>query len=151
MEVSNIRFKEDAVRHEQNDMLITRETDYAVRTIVYLAKDPDQVASATEIAKAMHIPKSFLAKILQRLVRCGMLTSSRGASGGFRLIKKASEISLLDILTAFQGPAGINTCAVDKKRCKLSSTCAVHPIWVDIRKEVEARLKRETIEKIINR
>jgi Rrf2 family protein len=132
-------------------MLITRETDYAVRTVVYLAKDPDRVVSATEIAHAMHIPKSFLAKILQRLVRCGILTSSRGANGGFRLIKKPMEITLLDIVMAFQGPAGINTCAVDKKRCRLSATCAVHPIWVDIRKEVEARLKRETIGKIINR
>ncbi len=132
-------------------MLITRETDYAVRTVVYLAKDPDQVASATEISKAMHIPRSFLAKIMQRLVRHDLMTSSRGASGGFRLAKKPSEISLLDILTIFQGTTGINTCAVDKKRCKLSSTCAVHPIWVDIRKEVEARLKRETISRIISK
>ncbi len=132
-------------------MLITRETDYAVRTVVYLAEDPGQVASAAEIAKAMHIPRSFLAKIMQRLVRHGIMTSSRGAAGGFRLLKKPSEISLLDILTIFQGATGINVCAVDKKRCKLSNRCAVHPIWVDIRKEVEARLKRETISRIIGK
>lgn len=132
-------------------MLITRETDYAVRTVVYLAKDPDQVASATEIAHAMHIPRSFLAKILQRLVRSGILTSSRGAYGGFRLIKKTSAISLFDIMMAFQGPAGINACAIDKKRCRLSANCTVHPIWVDIRKEVEARLKQETIDKLTSK
>ncbi len=137
--------------NERIDMLITKETDYAVRTIVYLAKDPDQVASATQIAKAMHIPRSFLAKIMQRLVRHDIMTSSRGAAGGFRLTRKASEISLLEIMMIFQGTTGINVCAVDKKRCKLSSTCSVHPIWVDIRKEVEARLKRETIAKIISR
>lgn len=130
-------------------MLVTRETDYAVRTVLYLAKNPDHQASATDIAKAMHIPKSFLAKILQRLVRSRILTSSRGARGGFQLVPSPSEISILSIMEAIQGPACINVCAVDKRRCGLSDTCMVHPIWVDMREEVEARLRYQTIDKLI--
>jgi Rrf2 family protein len=126
-------------------MLVTRETDYAVRCILYLAQDRDRTASVTEVARAMHIPKSFLAKILQRLVRNGILESVRGAQGGFRLAMKPSEISLLAIMEAIQGPAVINVCAVDSKRCKMSAACAVHPVWVEIRKEVETRLKKQTI------
>ena len=132
-------------------MLVTRETDYAVRTVLYLAKNRNRMASVTEVAHAMHIPKSFLAKLLQRLVRSRILTSSRGVNGGFQLVQKPSEITLLSIMEAVQGPAGINVCAIDSKRCKLSSTCAVHPVWVEIRKEVEKRLKRETIGKLIDR
>jgi Rrf2 family protein len=132
-------------------MLVTRETDYAVRTVLYLAKNRDRTASVTEVAKAMHIPKSFLAKLLQRLVRSHILTSSRGVNGGFQLAQLPSEITLLSIVEAVQGPAGINVCAIDSKRCKLSSTCAVHPVWVEIRKEVEKRLKREKIGKLIER
>jgi Rrf2 family protein len=132
-------------------MLVTRETDYAVRTALYLAQQDGRMVSVTEIAHAMHIPKSFLAKLLQRLVRSHILASSRGAKGGFLLAQKPSEISLLSIMEAMQGPAGINVCAVDSKRCKLSSSCAVHPVWVEIRKEVEKRLKRETIGKLINK
>jgi Rrf2 family protein len=132
-------------------MLVTRETDYAVRTVLYLAKNRDRTASVTEVAKAMHIPKSFLAKLLQRLVRSHILTSLRGVNGGFQLAQLPSEITLLSIVEAVQGPAGINVCAIDSKRCKLSSTCAVHPVWVEIRKEVEKRLKRETIGKLIDR
>ncbi len=126
-------------------MLVTRETDYAVRCILYLAQEHNRIASVTEVARPMHIPKSFLAKILQRLVRNGILESIRGAQGGFRLAMKPSEISLLSIMEAIQGPAVINVCAVDSKRCRMSSTCAVHPVWVEIRKEVETRLKKQTI------
>ncbi len=130
-------------------MLVTRETDYAVRTVLYLAKESNRIASVTEVAHAMHIPKSFLAKILQRLVKSNILTSMRGVNGGFRLAQKASDISLLSIMEAIQGPAGINLCVVDSKKCKLSATCSVHPVWVDIRKEVERRLRKQTIAELV--
>ncbi len=126
-------------------MLITRETDYAVRTVLYLAREQDRTASVTEVARTMHIPKSFLAKILQRLVRSRILKSRRGVNGGFQLARKPSDITLFSITEAIQCPAGINLCAVDSKKCKWSATCSVHPVWVDIRKEVERRLKKQLI------
>ena len=132
-------------------MLVTRETDYAVRCVLYLAREKNLVANVTEIAHAMHIPKTFLAKILQRLIRCKIVGSLRGMHGGFRLEKKPADISLLDIMEAIQGSSGINVCAVDSKKCNLSSSCAVHPVWVDIRKQVENRLKNETIDKLLRR
>lgn len=130
-------------------MLVTRETDYAVRTVLYLARERDRNANVTEIAQAMHIPKSFLAKILQRLVRHHILQSMRGVKGGFMLAKKPSEITLLAVMEAIQGPAGINVCAIDSRRCRMSSTCSVHPVWVEIRKEVERRLKKQTIATLV--
>jgi len=131
-------------------MLVTRETDYAARCALYLAKCRDRVASVAEISDAMHIPKTFLAKILQRLVRGGIVESIRGARGGYRLIKGPADISLLDVFIAMQGRAPVNSCAIDKKLCRMSSTCAVHPIWMDIRKEVEKRLKHVTFEMLSN-
>ncbi len=130
-------------------MLVTRETDYAVRTVLYLARDRDRMANVTEVARVMHIPKSFLAKILQRLVRSHILASMRGIKGGFTLARRPTEITLLDILESIQGPAGINVCAIDSRMCRLSSTCSVHPVWVEIRKEVERRLKKQTIAKLL--
>jgi Rrf2 family protein len=126
-------------------MLITRETDYAIRTVLFLAKGGDRIASVTEISQSMHIPKSFLAKILQRLVLKGLVKSTRGAKGGFQIVGKPSDISLLTIMEAVQGPACINLCAVDGKKCRLSSTCCVHPIWIDMRRDIEKRLQNETI------
>src|SRR5574337_958947 len=126
-------------------MLITRETDYAVRTVLYLARNSGRLVSVTEISEGMQIPKTYLAKLLQRLVKHHMLVSSRGASGGFQLARKPSEITLLQIMEIMQGPAVINICAIDSGRCGLSKTCSVHPVWVEIRKEVEKRLSRKTI------
>ena len=132
-------------------MLITRETDYAIRTVLYLARDRDRTANVTEVSHAMQIPKSFLAKVLQRLVRHHILSSMRGVGGGFRLAKKPSEISLLAIMEAVQGPAAINVCAIDSKRCRLSATCSVHPVWVNIRQELEKRLRRQTVDKLVGK
>jgi len=126
-------------------MLVTREADYAIRTVLYIAREGNRTANVTEVAHAMHIPKSFLAKILQRLVRSHILMSTRGVKGGFRLAKKPAEINLLAVMEAIQGPTGINVCAIDSKKCRLSTTCSVHPIWVEIRKDVEKRLQKHTI------
>jgi Rrf2 family protein len=130
-------------------MLITRETDYAVRTVLYLARNSERRVSVTEIAQEMKIPKTFLAKLLQRLVKQHLLLSSRGITGGFQLARKPAEITLLDILEIMQGPASINVCAIDAKRCALSSKCTVHPVWVEIRKEVERKLSKVTIAKLM--
>ena len=130
-------------------MLVTRETDYAVRCVLYLAQTDDQVANVSIVSRMMHIPKTFLAKIFQKLTKAGMLESIRGMNGGFRLVKKPSAISLLDIMKAIQGPVGINVCAVNSKKCRRSTICSVHPVWVELRKEVDQRLQEQTIDKLI--
>jgi len=132
-------------------MLVTRETDYAVRCVLYLAESDDQIANVTEVSRKMHIPKTFLAKIFQKLSRAGIVESIRGMNGGFRLSKRPSAISLLDVMHAIQGPLGINVCAVNSKKCSRSSTCSVHPVWVGLRKEVDRRLQEQTIGKLVRR
>ena len=129
-------------------MYITRETDYAIRCILVLSKAPDRIVSASEISESMHIPKSFLAKILRRLSRKGIVRSTQGVRGGFQLCRKPKEINLLQVIEAVQGSSAMNLCALDRQMCSLSVTCTVHPIWVKLRNEVERRLKRETFAKL---
>lgn len=122
--------------------MITRKTDYAIRCVLHLAESPEEVVMISEIAKQRNIPTSFLAKILQRLARAGIVKSLRGVKGGFTLAKKPVDISLLDVVEAIEGSVAMNICAVDKKMCGLSSTCSVHPVWVELRKDVEDRLRQ---------
>ncbi len=122
-------------------MQITRETDYAIRCVTFLVARQDQVVMVDEIASENFIPKSFLSKILQKLVRSGIVKSYRGVKGGFQLAREPKDISLLDVVEATEGPLSINTCAIDSKNCGLSGRCPVHPIWVEIRKSVEESLK----------
>lgn len=129
--------------------MITRKTDYAIRCVLYLAESENKTVMINEMAEKANIPKSFLAKILQRLAKAGIVTSLRGVKGGFQLAKKASAISLLDVVEAMEGPVAMNLCAVDKKACSLSSTCCVHPVWIEIRRDVEARLRKTTFTKLL--
>ncbi|MFZ5998150.1 MAG: RrF2 family transcriptional regulator [Nitrospirota bacterium] len=116
-------------------MEITREADYAIRCVFYLSSRPNDVTMIDEIAREMSIPKSFLAKILQKLAKAGIVNSFRGVKGGFQLARAPKDITLLDVVEAIEGPVGMNICVLDKGQCDLSSTCCIHPVWVEIRKD----------------
>jgi Rrf2 family protein len=123
-------------------MQITRQTDYAIRCVHYLSCHKDKTLMVDSIAQGMRIPKTFLAKILQKLVKGGVVKSFRGARGGFQLARRPVDITLLDIIEAIEGPVAMNACALEKKACSLSDRCQVHPVWVEVRKEVEAILRK---------
>lgn len=94
-----------------------------------------------EIADEMQIPRSFLAKLLQKLAKAKIVESHRGAKGGFRLARNPAEISLYDVIKASEGPVTMNICTTSKQRCGLSATCRVHPVWVAVRGDIEALLQ----------
>lgn len=132
-------------------MYVTRKADYAVRCILHLSRHPLKVITVSDISKSMKIPMSFLSKILQSLMKHDIVKSVRGVKGGFRLAKEPGDINLLQVIEAVQGPSAANVCALDKKLCRLSRTCSVHPVWVEIREVVEKRLKEETFAMLLAR
>ena len=84
-------------------MQITREGDYGIRSVLYLARQPfSKVSFVNEISEEYKIPRSFLAKILQKLVKAKIVRSYRGVKGGFSLAKPAREITALDVLAAIE-------------------------------------------------
>jgi Rrf2 family protein len=129
-------------------MYVTRKADYAIRCVLYLSGNRDKAVSVEEISAAIYVPKSFLAKILQGLMKAGIVISTRGVKGGFQLAKKPRDINLLEVIEAIQGPSAANICAVDRRMCKLSSRCAIHPVWVKIRKKVEQELREQNFAKL---
>ena len=132
-------------------MYVTRKGDYAIRCVLFLSREAGRIISANEISQSASIPKSFLAKILQRLSRTGIVRSTQGIAGGFQLARPPDEINLLDVIKAVQGPSALNMCAIDRHKCNLSSTCVIHPIWVQIMEEMEERLRKETFAKLIGK
>ena len=97
-----------------------------------------------KIAAEMRIPRTFLAKILQKLVKGGVVKSFRGAKGGFQLDRTPEKITLLDVIEAVECPVGMNVCSIDNKNCALSVKCVIHPAWISVRSEVEEILKKRT-------
>ncbi len=100
---------------------------------------------ADEIAKTRGIPKSFLSKILQRLVRARIVKSFRGVRGGFRLAKKPESISLLEVIEAIEGTLTINRCAFKKGKFRCDDQCDLHPAWTALRRELEDLLASYSI------
>jgi Rrf2 family protein len=123
-------------------MYVTRKADYAIRCVLHLSRQPGAVTSVEDISKAMFVPKTFLAKILQSLMKAGIVTSTRGIKGGFKLAKGPKDVNLLEVIEAIQGPSASNVCAIDKRMCQLSGGCTVHPVWVKIRGMVEKELRK---------
>jgi len=123
--------------------MITREADYAIRCILYMSGAGGKLANVKEISGAMEIPQSFLAKILQKLLKADIVESVRGAGGGFRLKKQPSEVNLHEVVVAIDGTMALNRCVDDPSTCELYPECVVHPIWVDVSRELEAILKNK--------
>ena len=105
--------------------LITRDTDYAVRALCYMAEKEDGKASAAELVSEIRIPRPFLRKILQALNREGILRSSKGKGGGFELARQPNEISVNDVINVFQGKMSLNECTFKKKKCPNTKNCAL--------------------------
>ena len=132
-------------------MQITRQADYAVRAVLYLARlGDDQRAATSQIAEEQKIPPSFLAKIVSQLSVAGLLQTSRGARGGVSLARDPEEISLLEVVEAIDGPILLNECVGDEGICVFGDTCDIRPVWCDAQAELVARLKGTTFDSFIN-
>lgn len=103
--------------------LITRDTDYGIRAMCYLAKHKDKRVSASELVSRLSIPRSFLRKILQVLHKEGVLSSYKGIGGGFVLTKPVDKIYLTDLIRIFQGKLTLNECLFKKIICPHTKTC----------------------------
>lgn len=124
-------------------MQITRQADYAVRAVLYLAQQrPDGLVTTAQIAREQHIPQTFLAKIMSQLSAAGLVYSTRGAHGGVRMARPAAEVSLLDVVEAIDGPMVLNECVADPNACPLGPNCAAHEVWCQAQAELVERLDR---------
>lgn len=127
-------------------MQLTRAADYAARVMIHLAGLPvDSRASRIELARAADVPEAFLGKILQSLVRSGLMVSQRGVSGGFTLGKPASEMTLVEVIEAVEGPLFLNRCVNPGEGCHRSSWCAAHYLWAEAQEAMLKVLRRSSI------
>lgn len=115
-------------------MQVSRRVDYALRAALHLAsQQPDHACSVAEISETESVPKKFLEKILQDLIRRGVVRSKRGAHGGYLLARPPSEISFREIMEAVEGPISLNICVGegDHELCSVSSGCGMQHIWAE--------------------
>lgn len=106
--------------------VLRRNTDYALRAMVNLAKHyKKQSVSARQMAEQEGVSYQLACKLMQKLHNAGLVESCMGPKGGFRLSKKPSRISLLQIIAAIQGPIRLNRCLLGADACLLRPKCAI--------------------------
>ncbi len=128
---------------------INRKTEYALRGLRYLANSrTNEPVMIREIAQKVDASPVFLAKIFQLLNAAGLVTSSRGVVGGFRLSRPPEQINLREIVEATEGPVSVNLCVVDEDACDLTKTCAAHKVWRQVRYSINKMLEQITLKEL---
>lgn len=134
-------------------MRITLESDYALRIISALA-ELDQVVDASALAERTSVTQRFALKILHKLVQGNLVSSYKGANGGYKLKIPAEKITLKDVIELIDGPIAIVRCLGNGEECSMNSdktACIYHHIFDEISFELSAKLKNITISDVIAR
>ena len=127
-------------------MQLTRAADYAVRAMIHLATAPAGARlSREELAEAAEIPAHFSGKVLQILSKAQLITSYRGAGGGFTLARPADSITMLEVIEAIEGPLNLNVCLTGRDLCGRSWWCGAHLVWREGQDALIGVLKKATI------
>ena len=129
--------------------LITRDTDYSIRALCYVAKQKNRLVTAKELKKKLKIPHPFLRKILQKLDKAKLLKSYRGKGGGFKLAKSTNKIRIKDVIEIFQGPIELVEHVFKEALCPNVRNCALKTKLDAIEKHLIFQLKSIKISSLI--
>lgn len=123
-------------------MRLTRAGEYGIRCVLHLARHGQGLlVSRKEIAVRTDVPPHFLAKIAQQLARAGIIEILQGATGGYRLLRDPSEITLLAVIEAIIGEISLNDCVGRPESCQNSTLCTVHQVWNKANRQLRAILQ----------
>src|SRR5215203_4744160 len=127
-------------------MIFSNATEYAIRGLSELAgRGLSGPLMLDQLVVGTDLPRDFLAKIFQKLVRAGILKSAKGRGGGFQLAKPQHEICLIDIVEAIEGPQLLDACVVGLERCNDQMPCSQHDLYKPIRQRLKDYLRTTTL------
>ena len=131
-------------------MHITLESDYAIRIVVFLAREGRR-ADAKLISENTEVSLRFALKILRKLVSGGIIRSYKGTQGGYELAKAPADISLADVIGLIEGPYYLSRCLKPNGTCPRSgdADCKVSRIFHDISKDVHQKLTKATFDQLM--
>ena len=127
-------------------MIFSNATEYAIRGLSELAaRGVSGPVMLDDLVAGTDLPRDFLAKIFQKLVRAGILRSAKGRGGGFALAKAQHEVRLIDIVEAIEGPQLLDECVVGLEKCNDQMPCAQHDLYKPIRQRLKDYLITTTL------
>jgi Rrf2 family protein len=130
---------------------ITRNTDYALRAVCYIAKKNRSKVTVEELVDKLSVPRSFMRKILQSLSRNKVLKSTKGQGGGFKLAIPAKKLYLIKIMNIFQGDFVLSGCFLKKDICPNKGKCLLRKKIKNIEQNVLSQLKAINIASLLGK
>lgn len=123
---------------------------YGLQAMLYIAmySSRDKNVGLTEIAENQEIPKHFLSKILQELVRNDLIESMKGPNGGFKLKHRAEDIALIQIIAAIDGLDVFTQCGIGFKKCSDDHPCPIHHDYKKVRDKVHDLFETKTLKEL---
>jgi FeS assembly SUF system regulator len=128
---------------------ISKLTDYGTVVLAHLAEHQATVCSAAEVAAATSVALPTVSKLLKLLARAGLVTSTRGASGGYRLSRPPQDITAADVIDALDGPVSITECSASDGDCEHEGVCSVGGAWQRINVAIRRALRDVTLNDLV--
>lgn len=133
-------------------MQITRQSEYAIKTLLELASFPyGQILPTVKISERQSIPEVFLKKTVQLLAKAGLVATQRGPRGGVRLIVPPHQITIARVIEAIEGKIAINPCLGDGHHCQNESFCQIRAILKRAQTAMKSELSKETLQDILEK
>jgi FeS assembly SUF system regulator len=123
-------------------------TDYATVVLASLAHEPARHRAAAELAERTRLSRPTVSKVLKGLQRAGLVISSRGSQGGYRLARDPSQITAAEILDAFEGPIAITECSGASSHCGIEHLCRVGSAWQRVNAAIRRALEDVTLHQL---
>jgi Rrf2 family protein len=128
---------------------LTRRGDYAIRAVIALARHAPEVVGATRLSAETGIPRRFVAQVMTEVVRSGIAEARLGRAGGYRLLRAADSVSVLDVVGAVEGDVGRRTCVLRNAPCGRDGTCDVHGVFMAAQDALLDELRGATIARLL--
>ena len=127
--------------------MLSRTARYALRAAVYIAERQEETpVSVQDLARELDIPRNYLSKTLHRLAQAGVLTSTRGPGGGFRLSRPAAEVALQEVVAGVEPVESTEArCLLGRAQCSEDDPCAAHGRWCVVREQMETFFSETTL------
>ena len=128
--------------------MISKTAQYALRAVIRIAAEPEINHGAQEIALEIDAPPNYMGKLLRLLADAGVLESSRGSGGGFRLARPAEQISLYEVVEPIDRVSRWSSCFLGFDSCRPDEPCSLHALWEPVRERYLQMLKVKSISDI---
>lgn len=122
-------------------MKLQNTTEYGLRILIYMAKEPSKLYTAGSLVEYLEISNKYLRRIMSQLSKLGYIRSVQGKDGGYYLDRKLEDISIADVVNSFEGLEKFSGCILGFSECSDNNPCAFHNHWASVRANILETLK----------